>query len=190
MHVVISDPETGKGYKKTLENAKPFMDKKVGDEVSLGIIGLEGYSAKITGGSDKQGFPMKGDLPGTARKRVFVVTERKSGRRERISMRGSVISEEIQQVNLVVTKHGGKKLDDLIQKEGKEVKISAKEEAILLAKKGIEEAKRQEKEKGGGKEGKADGDEGKKEGEDAKPDKKEGDKPAKEDTPDEKKEDK
>ncbi|MBU0662516.1 MAG: S6e family ribosomal protein [Candidatus Diapherotrites archaeon] len=185
MHVVISDPKTGKGYKKTVENAKPFMDKRVGDEVSLGIIGLEGYSAKITGGSDKQGFPMKGDLPGTARKRVFVVTERKSGKRERISMRGSVISGEIQQVNLVVTKHGGKKLDDLIQKEGKEEKISAKEEAVLTAKKGIEDAKKQEAGKDEGK-GEKDGDKEDKKGkEDAKPDKKEESKPA-----DEKKEDK
>lgn len=141
MHIIISDPKTSKGYKKKIDNPALFMGKRVGEEVSLGAIGLEGYSAKITGGSDKQGFPIKADLPGTARRKVFITTDKKKGVRMRVNRRGSTVTEEVQQLNLAVTKYGGKKLDELIVKESEEKKFSAKEEAVLKAKGELEAAK-------------------------------------------------
>ena len=70
MNIVVSDPKTRKAYSKKIDSAAVFNGKKVGDEVALGIIGLEGYTAKITGGSDTEGFPMKSDLASSARKTV------------------------------------------------------------------------------------------------------------------------
>ncbi|MFH1224743.1 MAG: S6e family ribosomal protein [Candidatus Diapherotrites archaeon] len=134
MHIVISDPKTSKGYKKKIDNPAIFMGKKVGEEVSLSAVGLEGYSAKITGGSDKQGFPIKGDLPGTARRKIYITTDVKKGVRMRVNRRGNTVTDEVQQLNLAVTKYGGKKLDELIVKETEEKKLSAKEEAVLKAK--------------------------------------------------------
>ena len=131
MNIVVSDPKTRKAYSKKIDNAAVFNTKKIGDEVELGIIGMDGYSAKITGGSDKQGFPMKPDLTGPARKTVWVTLDKKKGRQTIISRRGNTVSDEIAQLNLKVTKEGGKKLEEIFGTEKKtEEKLSVKEEMV------------------------------------------------------------
>ena len=59
----IANPATGKIKKFDFEeeaNYRPFFDKRVGQEVEADSLGPEfkGYILKITGGCDKQGFPM------------------------------------------------------------------------------------------------------------------------------------
>ncbi|MFH1587294.1 MAG: S6e family ribosomal protein [Candidatus Diapherotrites archaeon] len=132
MNIVISDPKTGKAYSKKIDSSAAFANKRIGENVELGEIGLGGYEAKISGGSDKQGFPMKKDLKGAARQKIFVLKDKKSGTKIRISKRGNTVSEETSQLNLTVTKHGTKTLEELLPKEGevKEEKKTAKELAI------------------------------------------------------------
>ena len=89
MNIVVSDPKTKKAYIKKIENAGMFIGKKIGEEVELGTLGLEGYKAKITGGSDKQGFPMKPDLEGSNRKTVYLIENAKKGIRKKVSKRGN-----------------------------------------------------------------------------------------------------
>lgn len=120
MKLVVSDPSTRKAYVKTVENAQMFFGKKVGDEVELGIAGLEGYSAIITGGSDKQGIPVKSDLEGGARKVVLVTVDTKKGRKEKVSRRGNMVSDEYAELNLKVTKTGSKPLEELLGGANKE----------------------------------------------------------------------
>ena len=137
MNIVISDPKTGKAYGKKIEVTALLLNKKIGEEVKLDLLGLEGYEAKITGGSDKQGFPMRKDIPGTNRKKIFIRdgtgfhAERK-GERKRVGVRGNTISQEIEQVNLIITKQGNKKLEELLGKEEKkeEPKETAKEKLV------------------------------------------------------------
>ena len=95
MNIVISDPKTGKAYSKKIEGPELFLNKKVGQQVTLNGIGLDGYEAKITGGSDKQGFPMKADLEGTGRRKVLLVKQKNKGIRRRISFRGKNLDELI-----------------------------------------------------------------------------------------------
>jgi len=63
MNIVISDPKTGKAYSKKTEEPV-FLNKKINESVDLGTIGLVGFKGKITGGSDKQGFPMRATIEG------------------------------------------------------------------------------------------------------------------------------
>ncbi|MEK7540504.1 MAG: S6e family ribosomal protein [Patescibacteria group bacterium] len=132
MKFVISDPKKGKSYSKTVEDAKGLYGKKVGDTIELSSYGLSGLEAKISGGSDKQGFPMKADLVGTMRKKIFVTTNKKMGIKTRVSRRGNTISAETAQLNLIVTKIGSADLSELIPKEKQEEKSAAsiKEEMI------------------------------------------------------------
>ncbi|AJF60387.1 MAG: 30S ribosomal protein S6e [Candidatus Diapherotrites archaeon] len=133
MNIVISDPKTGKAYSKKIEGPELFLNKKVGQQVALNGIGLDGYEAKITGGSDKQGFPMKADLEGTGRRKVLLVKQKNKGIRRRISFRGNMVSRETQQLNLLVTKTGAKNLDELIgvkEKKEEETQESIKEKMI------------------------------------------------------------
>jgi small subunit ribosomal protein S6e len=121
MKLVVSDPKSRQAYTKTVENAQMFFGKKVGQEVELGIIGLEGYSAKITGGSDKQGFPIKPDLEGGARKKVLVTLDAKKGQKKKISRRGNLVTDEIAQLNLKIVKYGPKPIEEILGGANKEV---------------------------------------------------------------------
>ena len=131
MNIVVSDPKTRRAYSKKIDNASVFNSKKIGDEVELGIIGLDGYTAQIMGGSDTEGFPMKGDLAGAARKTVWITLDKKKGKQTKISRRGSVVSDQISQLNLKVVKEGAKKLDEIFGTEKKsDEKMSVKEEMV------------------------------------------------------------
>ncbi len=114
MKLVISDAKKGKSYSKSVEDSPALLGRKIGDTVDLDEFGLSGFSAKITGGSDKQGFPMRFDLAGSGRKKLFLTLNKKEGVKKRLSRRGNTASIDTAQLNLIVTKFGTKDLDDLI----------------------------------------------------------------------------
>jgi len=134
----ISDPSTRKAYKKEVDqNQSGLLGKKIREKVSGSGIGLAGYELEITGGSDKEGFPMRPDVDGPARKRILLSSppgyhpERK-GKRKRKSIRGNVVSEDTSQVNVKVVKAGPKKLEELLGTK-KEEKAEAKAEKLAEA---------------------------------------------------------
>jgi len=102
--LTISDVK-GKSITKELKeaDANPLMGLVIGAETDAAIIGLAG-KLKITGGSDKSGVPMRGDLHGMARKRVLLskgvgLQDTEHGLRKRKLVRGNTVSDEIFQVN-------------------------------------------------------------------------------------------
>ena len=102
--LTISDVK-GKSITKELkeEDANPLMGLVIGAETDAVIVGLAG-KLKITGGSDKSGVPMRGDLHGMARKRVLLskgvgLQDTEKGLRKRKLVRGNTVSDEIFQVN-------------------------------------------------------------------------------------------
>ena len=126
--VVISDPKTRKAYQKEIDQSQSgLVGRKVGDKVSGNPIGLQGYELEITGGSDRQGFPIRPDVGGTVRKRVLLTFPPgfhpgMKGQRKRKSVRGNTISTQIAQINTKVTKYGPKSLEELIGAKPKEKK--------------------------------------------------------------------
>ncbi|MEI7961089.1 MAG: S6e family ribosomal protein [archaeon] len=136
MKVVVSDQKTGKAYMASLDHDL-FLGKKIGEVVKLDELGLAGYEGKILGGSDKQGFPMNVSLVGSMRKKIFTgdapgFRATRKGERRRISVRGNAVSNEIAQVNVVVTKVGSTDINTVLGKKGAtpEDTMSAKERSI------------------------------------------------------------
>ncbi|MGC8812011.1 MAG: 30S ribosomal protein S6e [Candidatus Aenigmatarchaeota archaeon] len=129
---VIADPETRKTYQLEVDQAKALglIGKKIGDEFNGDIIGLPGYGLKITGGTDKDGFPMHPKVKGMGRERVLLSSPPcfhpvKEGERRRKTVRGNTISEDIAQINCKIVKKGEKPIEELVpvkQKEKKESK--------------------------------------------------------------------
>ena len=118
----------GKSFQKEIDG-EIFYGKKIGDKIEGSVIGLDNYELVITGGSDKQGFPMRKGVHGTARKKLLLsggpgYRPRRKGVRRRKSIRGEVVSPEIAQLNLKVVKEGDKKFEDIL----KEFKSSEKSE--------------------------------------------------------------
>ncbi len=133
---VINDPKTGKSYQKEVEQSKieALFGLKIGDEFDGGIIDLPGYKLKITGGSDKDGFPMKKGVEGTGRKRLLLsggvgYNPKEKGVKRRKTVRGEMIAEDIAQINCMVVKVGKQSLDELFGKAGGEQEAQAEQAA-------------------------------------------------------------
>ena len=123
---VIGDPKTGKTYQKTISGqyANRLLGMKIGDEFDGIFVSLPGYKLKITGGSDKDGTPMRPDLPGTGRRKLLLTGgvgfhPTKKGERRRKMVRGNTISADIVQINMVVVSHGARPIEELFKEEEK-----------------------------------------------------------------------
>ncbi len=120
---VISDGKKSYQVEKDQKDA-PVMGKKIGDKLDGSFLGLDGYELEVTGGSDKDGFPMRNDIEGQVRKRFLVTKDvgfhtEKKGLRRRKMLRGNSISDDISQINCKVTKKGEKPLEEVFKKEDK-----------------------------------------------------------------------
>ncbi len=123
--VVISDPETGRAYQKVISgaNANKLIGKEIGDVINGTLVELPpDYELQITGGTDKDGFPMRPDLPGGVRKRLLLsggvgYRPKEKGVRKRKMVRGRVITRDIVQINMKVVKKGKIPLEEFFKKE-------------------------------------------------------------------------
>lgn len=98
--------------------AAGFLGKRIGETVGGELIGATGYTFRITGGTDRSGFPLRPDLPGARQTRLFVgqgfgFQAPRAGMRRRRTFRGNTISEDTVQINLVVEQKGSKSLAEL-----------------------------------------------------------------------------
>src|SRR5690606_32317533 len=90
------------------------MEKRMGQEVPGDSIGDEfkGYVFKITGGNDKQGFPMKQGVMHPTRVRLLLsdghscYRPRRTGERKRKSVRGCIVNTDLSVLSLVIVKQG------------------------------------------------------------------------------------
>lgn len=125
--IVINNPRTGKSHQIELAESRMggLAGKKIGDEIEGGFLGLAGYSLKLTGGTDKQGFPMRPGIHKTGRSSLLLkggagFAGRKDGYRRRKTVAGEMITEEIEQLNLVVLKEGKTPLEESVKQEAEE----------------------------------------------------------------------
>lgn len=122
--LVISDPKGKKAYQIEVKSpeAEAFLGKKIGDKIKGDSIKVSGFEFEITGGSDKQGFPMRKDVMGIKRQKMMVgrgpgFKPKRKGQRKRKSIRGNQIAEDISQINLKVVGYGSKPLGVALGKE-------------------------------------------------------------------------
>ncbi len=108
--IILSDPETGKSQIVELEGSRavPLVGRKLGETIDGTTVGLGGHKLKITGGSDKDGFPMRPDIHGGIKTRIILTKgigfhSTRKGERRRKTLRGSIITEEIVQINMKIT---------------------------------------------------------------------------------------
>ncbi|KAA1475005.1 ribosomal protein S6e [Dentipellis sp. KUC8613] len=117
MKLNIAHPATGQQKTIDLDDEKRyrvFYDKKIAQEVPADSIGDEwkGYIFRITGGNDKQGFPMKQGVLVPYRVRLLLsdghscYRTRRNGERRRKSVRGCIVGPDIAVLSLVIVKQG------------------------------------------------------------------------------------
>uniref|UniRef100_A0A0G4HNM8 40S ribosomal protein S6 n=1 Tax=Chromera velia CCMP2878 TaxID=1169474 RepID=A0A0G4HNM8_9ALVE len=117
MKINIANPAVN--LQKTIEvdddrKLLPFFEKRMGAEVVGDSLGDEfkGYLFKISGGNDKQGFPMmQGVLLNTRTRLLFkpgmkTYRARRKGMYKRKSVRGCIVGPDLSVMNLVLLKKG------------------------------------------------------------------------------------
>ncbi len=127
--VVVSDPKSGKAYQVELKDAgaNKLLGRRIGDKVEGDVLGLPGYSVLITGGSDREGFPMRSDLPGQRRRKILIASgtgyhPEAEGKKKRKSVHGRDISADVGQINVKIVEAGSKPVEELLGAAPKEEK--------------------------------------------------------------------
>ena len=124
MKLNISYPATG--CQKLIDfdderKLRVFYEKRMASEVEVSSLGDEwkGYVVRISGGNDKQGFPMKQGVLTTGRVRLLLskghscYRPRRSGERRRKSVRGCFVDAQLSVLNLVIIKKGEQEIPGL-----------------------------------------------------------------------------
>lgn len=124
MKLNISNPATGAQKLIDIEDEKKirsFMDKRISQEVDASCLGNEwkGYIVRVSGGNDKQGFPMKQGILTNNRVRLLMARgmscyrERRSGERRRKSVKGCIVDGNLSVLSLVIVKKGEQEIEGL-----------------------------------------------------------------------------
>jgi len=124
MKLNISYPPTGAQKCIEIDDEKKLRalyDKRMSQEVLGDDLGeqFKGYVFKISGGNDKQGFPMKQGVLVNTRVRLLLgknttcYRPRRTGERKRKSIRGCIVGADIAVVHLIVVKKGDEELPGL-----------------------------------------------------------------------------
>ncbi len=128
--LIISDPETGTSQKVELEDARmaPIMGRRIGEVIDGTVADLAGHKIQLTGGTDKDGIPMRPDVHGGVKARIVLsggvgYKPKNKGERKRVVVRGNTVSVDTTFLNFkIVEKPKGRK------KKAKEPKPEPKPE--------------------------------------------------------------
>uniref|UniRef100_A0A0K8TQE5 40S ribosomal protein S6 n=1 Tax=Tabanus bromius TaxID=304241 RepID=A0A0K8TQE5_TABBR len=124
MKLNVSCPSTGcqKLFEVNDEHKlRIFYEKRMGAQVEADLLGDEwkGYILRITGGNDKQGFPMKQGVLTHGRVRLLLkkghscYRPRRTGERKRKSVRGCIVDGNMSVLALVIARKGEKEIPGL-----------------------------------------------------------------------------
>jgi small subunit ribosomal protein S6e len=131
--VIVSNPE---GTSKVVElegtRAMPLIGRRIGETIDGSIVDLAGKKVQVTGGSDKDGFPMRPSVHGGVRRRIILsggvgFNPEDEGVRKRKTIRGNVITDEIVQINLKVIEKTEKVKEPKETKKAKKKKETSEE---------------------------------------------------------------
>jgi small subunit ribosomal protein S6e len=108
----------------TVDNSwysRALFDKRMGNEFDGALLGKQfaGYTFKITGGNDKDGFTMRQGILKCGRVRILMkkgqkcYRQRRTGERKRKSVRGCIVGKDLSVIALSIVKRGEAALDSI-----------------------------------------------------------------------------
>ena len=115
--LIVSDPN-GTSQRVEIEDAqlRPLVGTRIGTTIDGAIAGMQGYKLKLTGGTDKDGIPMRPDVHGSAKARIVLsggvgYKPKDSGMQKRKVVRGNTISQETTFLNFAIVEAPKKKAE-------------------------------------------------------------------------------
>jgi len=114
--LIISDPEKGTSQRVEIEEAqlRNLVGIRIGESIDGAIAGMQGYKLKLTGGTDKDGVPMRPDVHGSAKTHIILsggvgYKPKNKGERKRKLVRGNTVSTDTIFLNFVIVEAPKKK---------------------------------------------------------------------------------
>ncbi|MDP7207737.1 MAG: S6e family ribosomal protein [Candidatus Bathyarchaeota archaeon] len=109
--LIIANPEAGTNEKVELEDARmpPLVGLRIGETIDGTIADLTDYILQLTGGTDKDGIPMRPDVHGGVKVRVVLsggvgFKPKNKGERKRVVVRGNTVTAETTFLNFKMVK--------------------------------------------------------------------------------------
>ncbi len=107
--LIISDPAAGTSQRVEIEEAqlRPLVGTRIGQTIDGSLAGMQGYKLKFTGGTDKDGIPMRPDVHGSAKAHIVLsggvgYKPKNAGEQKRKVVRGNTISTETTFLNFSI----------------------------------------------------------------------------------------
>lgn len=126
MKISIASPATGTQKSFEIDDEKKLVqlhEKRIAQDFPGEFMGdqFKGYIFKITGGQDKEGFPMKQGVLTNCRVRLLLqrgdvgyqAWRGRKGERRRKSVRGCIVAGDIALLNCIIVKEGPEKIEGL-----------------------------------------------------------------------------
>jgi len=105
----ISDPETGTTKRVEIDEdrMRVLIGRRIGEIIDGAVAGMPGYKLQLTGGCDKDGFPMRPDIHGGVKVKVLLsegpgYRPKKKGERRKKTVRGNTVTPETTFLNFKI----------------------------------------------------------------------------------------
>ena len=114
--LIISDPAAGTSQRVEIEDTqlRPLVGTRIGQTIDGSVAGMQGYKLKFTGGTDKDGIPMRPDVHGSAKAHIVLsggvgYKPKNEGEQKRKVVRGNTVSTETTFLNFSIAEAPKKK---------------------------------------------------------------------------------
>jgi len=107
--LIVSNPADGTSQRVEIDDQqlRALYGTRIGQVVEGAVAGMQGYRIRLTGGTDKDGIPMRPDVHGSAKARVVLsggvgYKPKDKGEKKRKVVRGNTVNPEIAFLNFTV----------------------------------------------------------------------------------------
>ncbi|MBD3206444.1 30S ribosomal protein S6e [Candidatus Bathyarchaeota archaeon] len=118
--LIISDPENGTSRKVEIDDQRlrSLVGTRIGSTIDGAVAEMQGYKLKLTGGTDKDGIPMRPDVHGSVKTSVVLsggvgYKPKNKGEKKRKMVRGNTVNTDTTYLNFtIVDKPKGRKKEE------------------------------------------------------------------------------
>jgi small subunit ribosomal protein S6e len=107
--LIVSNPADGTSQRVEIDDQqlRALYGTRIGQVVEGAVADMQGYRIKLTGGTDKDGIPMRPDVHGSAKARIILsggvgYKPNDKGEKKRKVVRGNTVNAEIAFLNFTV----------------------------------------------------------------------------------------
>jgi small subunit ribosomal protein S6e len=107
--LIVSNPADGTSQRVEIDDQqlRALYGTRIGQVVEGAVADMQGYKIKLTGGTDKDGIPMRPDVHGSAKARVILsggvgYKPKDKGEKKRKIVRGNTVNAEIAFLNFTI----------------------------------------------------------------------------------------